>query len=132
MIEISKGSDVIALVDKITAASHCYSEIIICSPFIDFELFPRLVLLARKVERSRCSLRIVTTGTFGKTLLKQLEQQPVLRHTVVVIHPRLHAKVYVALARHGRRSEAIVTSANFTRGGVRGNVELGVRVLCST
>ena len=41
------------------------------------------------------------------------------------INPSVHAKVYLSL--NGTNGQAIVTSANLTVAGLKGNIELGVR-----
>jgi hypothetical protein len=46
----------------------------------------------------------------------------------VISRQRLHAKVYLAIGRRLEDTEAIVTSANLTRGGVADNIELGIRI----
>jgi hypothetical protein len=103
---------------------------LICSPYVTLEPMARLILAAREkgIEQSLPVTLIadISADTLlnGSTdidaVLMMAEQLP---HSQVVHLSRLHAKVYVA-----GYSRAIVSSANFTRGGFSTNLEYGVSV----
>jgi hypothetical protein len=101
------------------------SQFVICSPFLDRDLLPLVVDLARRAGRAGCSMRFITTEAVA-AVLREAGLGPLTnRNLSVVACPRLHAKAYLRVDRDGR-SEAIVTSANLTRAGIDGNIELGV------
>ncbi len=127
MIEISKGVDVDRLLDRVVGRPDHFTKVVLCSPFIDDNMLNRVVPLAGIAHRSKCALRIITSVEAGERVRKALHST--LRHQreLLIVSPRLHAKVYLAVAKRLNDTEVIVTSANLTRAGTQSNVELGVR-----
>ena len=132
MISTSIGTDVIALLERVRARTTRFKEIVICSPFIDEAMLQRLVPLLCEARRTQCALRLITVPEAAKRLQERLPGHHVLWRGVIVSHRRLHAKIYLAVARRPAESEAIVTSANLTVEGTSENIELGVRVLATS
>jgi hypothetical protein len=132
MIATSVGMDVIAFLDRIRSRTHRLKEIMICSPFIDLAMADRLVSLLTEARRARCAIRVVTTPEAARILSAKLPGHPAFWYAMLIPRRRLHAKVYLAVARRIGESEAIVTSANLTVDGTSENIELGIRVLATT
>lgn len=132
MIGLSTGVDVTNLLDRVTARPDRYAEVVICCPFIDDQLLPRIVQLLVSTRRAHCGTKVMTAGTASRRLQEALPSPATQWKRSVATVPRLHAKIYVAIARGLEESEAIVTSANLTRCGISKNVELGVRVASSS
>jgi|SRR5579859_2094313 len=128
MIKISEGADVLDLLDQITMKPYRYERVVISSPFIDDDMFSRIALLARATTRSRCKLWLITTPSLADRLTLHFQRSPAPARANIVARARLHAKLYLAVDQQGTHSEAIVTSANLTRAGTGGNIELGVRI----
>jgi hypothetical protein len=128
MIHTSDGADVIRLLERVAQYPERYRELTICSPFIGEPLLRTIVRLAERTRPVRCVLRVVTSGACAGEIARHAPQ------TVPFVIPkqRLHAKVYIAIARRETESEAIVTSANLTPGGTVHNVELGIRAVSQT
>lgn len=131
MIRLSLGSDVLALLDRVTASPERYKQVTICVPYIDDAMVKRLVVLAVAARRTQCGIQVVTTSVAAAALRAALPGHPSSWHDLVICRPGLHAKVYVSIARGQIGSEAIVTSANLTKNGTSKNAELGLRVLTS-
>jgi hypothetical protein len=127
VIEISKGCDVDRFLDRVTGHPHRYIEVVVCSPFIDGRMLDRIAPLARTARQARCDFRVITLPDAAQEIRTRLQCDHPGRHDILVSTPRLHAKIYLAIARRINDSEAIVTSANLTSAGVTGNIELGVR-----
>ena len=132
MIQMVTGSDVLALLERVTLGAERYTEVFLCSPFIDDEMFPRLLRLAEVSRSVQCGVRVITSPTAARFLRMQLPYHSAFWNSFVVSHRDLHAKVYLAMARGRGTSEAIVTSANLTWGGVAENIELGIRVVSTS
>ena len=106
--------------------TECERNVFIASPFINVYGIDMLtdVLAQRSVGITVEVLTCITPkslqeGSLDPTALVRLCQaQP---STKVLSLPRLHAKVYIV---DGRK--AIITSANFTRGGLLQNYEYGI------
>ncbi|MCC6299040.1 MAG: phospholipase D family protein [Anaerolineales bacterium] len=102
----------------------------ICSPYITFAPVKMLLqaIAEKKSEKdvqvdviTDISLRTLVQGaTEISALLYLYENHPKVSITYL---PRIHAKVYIA-----NESSAIVTSANFTDGGLLRNFEYGVKI----
>jgi len=129
MIHTTAGSDVECLVDRVIAHPERYSEAVVCAPFVDLEMVERLVQLIKRASHAGLAATIVTSPSCASALRNALGGRDRSWRRVVREHKRLHAKVYVVLARRGGDSEAIVTSANLTRAGLSENIELGVRAV---
>jgi hypothetical protein len=127
MIEVSKGCDVHRFLDRVAAHPDRYAEVVICSPFIDGRMLDRIAPLARAARQARCDFRVITSPKAAQEVRTLLQCNLPGRHDILVATPRLHAKIYLAIARRTNDSEAIVTSANLTSAGVAENIELGVR-----
>ena len=111
-------------------ADSISTDCLICSPYITLAPVRMLVeAIADKQHRADIQINVLTDISYpvlvqGATetpaLLYLFDNHPKVRITYL---PKLHAKVYIA-----NRSQAIVASANFTNGGVRTNLEYGVRI----
>jgi phosphatidylserine/phosphatidylglycerophosphate/cardiolipin synthase-like enzyme len=132
MIATSMGTDVIAFLDRVRARTDRFKEVIICSPFVDGQMADRLAMLLVEARPAQCAVRVVTTPEAAEFLSARLPGHPAFWRGNLVARRRLHAKIYLAVARRPRESEAIVTSANLTIDGMSENIELGIRVLATT
>jgi HKD family nuclease len=128
MIEVSSGEDVNRLLARVASHPGRYANITLCSPFIDEEMLDRVLPLAHSAKRADCRVRLITSPEAARRLLNRCDALRDGRLDIVTTSPRLHAKVYLAIARCSNDTEAIVTSANLTNAGVYSNIELGVRV----
>lgn len=129
MIELTQGDAVLAFLDRITTRPRQYERIVICVPFIGEEMVEKIALLFVAVRGSQCKVRIISSPASIVRLTARLAASGPNKHFELTPHPRLHAKLYLAMNKEDARSEAIVTSANLTRGGTRANIELGVRAV---
>lgn len=110
---------------SVEACPSQWSQVVICSPFVDEPLRERIAVLSVRARVAGCGVRLLTTKTESRPQATFVRgaQTRVLRVSAV---PRLHAKVYLALARDHRKSVAIITSANLTDAGLHKNVEFGI------
>jgi HKD family nuclease len=131
MIHTSTGHDVVRMLDRVARTPARYSDVVVCCPFIGDDLMPRLLSLLERANATRCTIRVVTSHESANALIGRLSTKHVMCRRYVIGRTRLHAKVYLAIARRHVDSEAIVTSANLTRGGTVDNIELGVRAVPS-
>jgi hypothetical protein len=132
MISISIGTDVIAFLDRIRSRTGRFKEIVICSPFVDATMAERVAMLLLEARRTQCAVRLITTPDGAQLVRASLPRHPTFWRDALVSRRKLHAKVYLAVARRRGESEAIVTSANLTVDGTSENIELGIRVLATT
>lgn len=132
MIATSIGTDVIAFLDRIRSRTHRFKEITICSPFIDMPMAERLVALLTESRRTQCAIRVITTPEAAGLITAMLPGHQMFWRSALIPRRRLHAKVYLAVARRTGESEAIITSANLTVDGTSQNIELGIRVLATS
>jgi hypothetical protein len=132
MIGISRGADVVAFLDRVTGHPERYAEVLICTPFIDAAIVPTLARLAVAATERNCGVRFITAPAAGKLLAKGLPGHAARWRRSIVVRRHLHSKAYVAIARRGLASEAIVTSANLTESGVDGNIELGIKAVATS
>jgi hypothetical protein len=102
-----------------------YSQVTVCSPFIDESLRERMARFAMAARGVGCGVRVITGLTQIQGVARHATGISPARPNLLAI-PRLHAKVYLALARNRRNSIAIVTSANLTEAGLKRNIELGL------
>ncbi len=131
MIECASASDVARLLSRVRSRADMYSDLLLCSPFMDDETISLVGLVAEAASGARCRLEIITAQQAVdrvKVLLAPLADQQ-LR---LIGCPRLHAKFYVAVGRSREHTEAIITSANLTVAGLTSNIELGVRIAATT
>ncbi len=113
-----------------TFADDIATDCFICSPYITSEPVRMLVdTMTRKKLSGNVTINVLTDISYrtlaqGSTetsaLLYLFDNHPKVRITYL---PAIHAKVYIA-----NQSWAIITSANFTRGGGAMNVEYGVKI----
>lgn len=106
------------------------SECLICSPYITLNPVKSLV---RSITEKRLSKDIpvtIVTDISLRTLVQEATDISALLYlfenhsnTSVTYLPKIHAKVYIS-----NRTNAIVTSANFTEGGQTKNFEYGVKI----
>lgn len=131
MITVAFGSALEQLLARATSNHRAYSEIVLCSPFIDRAIAPRLRELCAAAARSGCAVTIITTPGGARQLSDVREHRTYKAR--VIVRDRVHTKAYLMRARGCvRHSEALITSANLTRAGLRTNAELGVHVRCTS
>jgi hypothetical protein len=99
-------------------------EVVIVSPWIKRQMWDRIRGPLRKFARKGGKLRVFTRGCesdytqgLSDDIMKEVAE---LKGEVIPVRP-LHAKIYMA-----DRRQAIIASANLTRGGLEGNYEAGI------
>jgi phosphatidylserine/phosphatidylglycerophosphate/cardiolipin synthase-like enzyme len=127
VITISTGGDVQGLLARVQNAPEAFSALTVCTPFIGPAEARELASLMIHADHVGCGVHVITTVAGAKVLNSALPRSTLLAKKRVKVRRNLHAKFYVAISRRARSSEAIVTSANLTRGGLRCNRELGIR-----
>lgn len=132
MIALCEGNAVARLLDRVVARPGDWRQVDLCAPFIDGAAIPRLISLALDGPGAGCGLRVITSVGCAKLLCSLLPGPARHWRRVIMARSGLHAKAYLAVGRDRRTSEAIVTSANLTAGGLASNLELGVRATSST
>jgi hypothetical protein len=101
-------------------------EIVIISPWIKRYTWEGMRVPVRRLLRRGGSLRIFMRGLeadFSSGLCDDIRKDVEEMGGEIILLEQLHAKLYVV-----DRREAIITSANLTRGGFEGNLEAGVWV----
>ena len=101
-------------------------EIVIVSPWIKRQTWNRMKGPLRKFSRRGGKLRVFMRGSesdYSLGLSDNLQEEVNELGGEVVLVAKLHAKIYMA-----DRKEAIVTSANLTKGGTEANYEGGIWV----
>jgi phosphatidylserine/phosphatidylglycerophosphate/cardiolipin synthase-like enzyme len=127
IVDIVGGQAVSQLLERVALQPARYREVLVCSPYLDDETASLIGQLAVQAPRSRCGFTLLTRAEAARRVIHVLPA-PLRRWSPAIhVHHRLHAKVYLAMARAHRDSEAIVTSANLTLDGLGLNEELGVR-----
>jgi hypothetical protein len=131
MIQFATTADVSTLLARVRSHAGQYSELVLCSPFIDDDVLSTLREFAQRGPDVGCGIEIITaTPTFNRIIASGGMQGR--RQTRIIGCPHLHAKFYLARGRKVALTEAIVTSANLTTPGLTSNIELGVRVTPTT
>jgi phosphatidylserine/phosphatidylglycerophosphate/cardiolipin synthase-like enzyme len=131
-MDIVTGQAVSQLLERVTLQPALYREVLVCTPYLDDDTASLVGQLAVKAPRYRCGFTLITRIEAARRVIAALPA-PVQRWSQSIrVRHRLHAKVYLAIARLHRDSEAIVTSANLTLDGLRLNEELGVRFTGNT
>jgi len=105
------------------ALLSCQKEFVVVSPFVTEHFTQMLGEAPEQVHGqlfTRTSIKGFAAGASNLSAVETIAKSGV----TVSILPRLHAKIYIFDS-----SLALVTSANATRGGMRGNLECGV-ALC--
>ena len=99
-------------------------EVVIVSPWIKRQTWNRIKGPLRKFARKGGKLRVFTRGCesdytqgLSDDIMKEVAE---LKGDVIPVRP-LHAKIYMA-----DRRQAIIASANLTKGGFEGNYEAGI------
>lgn len=99
-------------------------EVVIVSPWIKRQTWDRIKGPLRKFARRGGKLRVFTRGCesdyslgLSDDIMKDVAE---LKGDVILVRP-LHAKIYMA-----DRRQAIIASANLTKGGFEGNYEAGI------
>jgi hypothetical protein len=118
------------LLNSVQRCPNQFTELILCSPFLDEEIVPMVVDLAKRTDRAGCGFRILTKPAAANRLYAAFFDNARWSKKIIV-HQDLHAKIYLAISRE-RQSEVIVTSANLTLAGIEGNVELGIRATATS
>ena len=101
-------------------------EIVIVSPWIKRQTWNRMKGPLRKFSRGGGKLRVFMRGSesdYSLGLSDNLQEEVTELGGEVVLVAKLHAKIYMV-----DRKEAIVTSANLTKGGTEANYEGGIWV----
>lgn len=133
MITLEHGDAVARLLKRATSRPDLYSEVILCSPYIDVALGIRIRVLVRSAEGAKCAITVVTSPAGAAQLRAAFGDGKPPRSLRVHVRPSLHSKAYAIIARKGRvASEALVTSANLTIAGLSRNDELGVRAIADS
>jgi hypothetical protein len=131
MIQFATAADVSMLLARVRSHAGQYSELVLCSPFIDDDALSTLREFAQRGPDVGCGVEIITaTPTFNRIIASGGMQG--CYRTRIIGCPHLHAKFYLARSRRTALTEAIVTSANLTTPGLTSNIELGVRVTPTT
>ena len=126
-MEIVAGNAVDDLLARVMRQPEQYREVVVCTPFMDDVTVAAVRDMAILAPQVRCGFRLVTRAEAARKVLERLPNPLQIWRQTIKVRPHLHAKVYFALARSFKHSEAIVTSANFTIAGMKLNDELGVR-----
>ena len=129
MIEVSTGEDINRLLVKVVDHPRRYANITLCSPFIDEEMLDRVIPLAHSAKRANCRVRLITSPEAARRFLTRYnasrdDRVDILKST----GPRLHAKVYLAIARCKRRYRGDRHLGEFNQCWSYSNIELGVRI----
>ena len=101
-------------------------EIVIVSPWIKRQTWNRMKGPIRKFSRGGGKLRVFMRGSksdYSLGLSDNLQEEVNELGGEVMLVAKLHAKIYMV-----DRKEAIVTSANLTKGGTEANYEGGILV----
>ncbi|HPC89766.1 MAG TPA: phospholipase D-like domain-containing protein [Methanothrix sp.] len=101
-------------------------EVVIVSPWIKRQTWNRISGELKRFTRKGGRLRVFTRGSSSDYALGLADDICGEISAVggdIVLVPRLHAKIYMA-----DRRQAIITSANLTKGGTEGNYESGLLV----
>jgi hypothetical protein len=128
MIQIVTGAEVLKLVDRMANRPDRFVERVICVPDIGLELLPRVCRLVGDAVEGRGAFRLITSPAGERSVAFASQTRSARWQRTVIVQQRLHAKIYLAIGRRLDDTEAIVTSANLTRGGVADNIELGIRI----
>jgi len=126
-MEIVSGNAVSDFLARVTRRPERYREVLVCTPFLDDVTVAAMRDMALLTPRVRCGFRLVTRAVAARMVLQRLPAPLQVWRQTIRVRPRIHAKVYFALARAYRHSEAIITSANLTLDGMTLNDELGIR-----
>lgn len=127
MIEISTGDDVDQLLARVAARPDRFRNLVLCSPFIDSLTLARVTELSNAAIAAGCRTRFITSAHAAGIYQLEHTKPGSIPRGILTVSRRLHAKIYLAVARKVNDSEAIVTSANLTCAGIRSNIELGIR-----
>jgi len=109
-----------------TLDSSCF----ICSPYITANPVQRLISTAeQKAIADTITIKVVTDISAGNLVQGSTDIQALIllmqrvRNVEITYLPKVHAKVYVS-----GETKAIISSANFTGGGLFTNFEYGVQI----
>jgi len=127
MIEISTGDDVDRLLASVAARPDRFRSLVLCSPFIDGPTLARVIELSNAAIAAGCRTRFITSAHAAGTYQLEHTKLGSIPRGILTVSRRLHAKIYLAVARNANDTEAIVTSANLTSAGIRSNIELGIK-----
>ncbi|MCL4688942.1 MAG: hypothetical protein KJ007_10245 [Burkholderiales bacterium] len=125
-MEIVTGEEIRKMLARVRAGLASYREVLLCSPFMDDATIGEVGEMLHDARNVGCDMHVVTRAGPARALSRYVAR--IARRSPVHVVNELHAKVYWVRGRGGLPSEAIVTSANLTRQGMDGNVELGVRL----
>jgi hypothetical protein len=131
MITLCDGSELERFLLLVESATERFTRLVICSPYVDHGSMVRLARLRQKAMGVGCGFTLVTRRQAGLEFALA-SRNPVFGRRNVATSDRLHAKVYVAVARRFRESMLMITSANLTQAGIGRNCESGVLVRSNT
>lgn len=123
MIEVADGYAVERLIRRAVNNGARYRRLVVCAPFID-----ACWLALFGLHGGGCDITVVTTPAAAAHLRATNKCTGI----TIATHPGLHAKIYLLEGHRLENSEVIVTSANLTNSGLRGNTELGTRAIPTT
>lgn len=131
MISLCDGSELERFLFSVESATERFAYVVICSPYVDRTSTERLARLRAKATSVGCGFTLITRRRPGREF-SLASRNPAFGRRNVAISDRLHAKVYVAVARRFRESVLMITSANLTRAGIGKNYESGLLVRGTT
>lgn len=127
-MELVMGSSILPLLERVSHVPECFREVLVCTPYLDEATISLLASIALSARRAQCGFQLVTRSDPARRLLARMPGPIGRWQHIIRVRRRLHAKVYMALARRPRESEAIITSANLTLDGLETNDELGIMI----
>jgi len=132
VLDICAGYHLGQFLQSIESAPFRYSQVVICSPYIDTQLQTWMTRFAVAAGNFGCAVRIITKVSEIPAILKFWPERSYFGPRSLITVSQLHAKVYLALGRERRDSQVMVTSANLTEAGLSKNIELGLLVHASS
>src|SRR5687768_3889651 len=106
-MEIVAGAAVGAFLARIRQRPEQYREIVVCTPYLDEATATAVRDIAVLAPRARCGFRLVTRSDAARRVLHRLPAPLHAWRKTIKVRDRLHAKVYFAVARLHKHSEAI-------------------------
>lgn len=128
MITLCTGAALSSFLSRIEENGGLFSQVIICTPFIDDEMSERISAVAAVLDRKGCGFQLVTRQQRSAQWRNRMPGANQTGWCRLVICRDLHAKVYLAIARNPRHSILVVTSANATNAALTRNIELGISI----
>src|SRR5262249_45141882 len=95
MIAAVDGTTVMRFLERMKRDARAYSEILICSPFIDPKEFSFITQLMQLTRRNCSALRVISRHEAIQTILAYAQKRLTHQTESLIVHPRIHAKVYL-------------------------------------